>query len=151
MIIIELFDNIFQTIVTFICGCISGIFFYRNRMRAYFLLSCFYFCYSMGTLYWTLQIILFIQTPQIFSSSEVGWLSSVLFILVMQYTLSTKEERKFRNLFQLIAVIVGVPQMLFYMHRGEILLNLLWCGIIIIIGCQSIRSLCYAKSQKIIR
>ena len=46
--------------------CLSGIRYLRHRTLSYFLLICFYGCFALGSLYWTLYLLLFSETPRIF-------------------------------------------------------------------------------------
>ena len=85
--------------------------------------------------------------PPIFYVSEVGWLSGYMFLLVLQITLSSKEERKYKPAAAWIAPAIGIPLMIFYMHWGDILLNILWCGMMTVIGWQAIRGLCWDKKR----
>ena len=91
----ELFSNFFQIAVTLLGFCMSGIRYLKDRKQAYFLLTCFYGCFALGSLYWTLYLLLFSETPQVFYVSEFGWVASVIFLSMLQYALSSAEERRF--------------------------------------------------------
>ena len=91
----ELIINLLQFFVTLLGFCLSGIRYLRHRTLSYFLLICFYGCFALGSLYWTLYLLLFSETPRIFYVSEFGWVSSVIFLYLLQYTLSSPEERSF--------------------------------------------------------
>lgn len=75
----ELIINLLQFFVTMLGFCLSGIRYLRHRTLSYFLLICFYGCFALGSLYWTLYLLLFSETPRIFYVSEFGWVSSVIF------------------------------------------------------------------------
>ncbi len=51
--------------------------------QAYFLLLCFYGCFALGALYWTLYLLLFGATPRVFYVSEFGWVASVIFLHIL--------------------------------------------------------------------
>ena len=91
----ELISNLFQFAVTLLGFCMSGIRYLKGRKQTYFLLTCFYGCFALGSLYWTLYLLLFSETPQVFYVSEFGWIASVIFLYLLQYTLSSAEERDF--------------------------------------------------------
>ena len=74
----ELFSNFFQFAVTLLGFCMSGIRYLKDRKQIYFLLTCFYGCFALGSLYWTLYLLLFSETPQVFYVSEFGWVASVI-------------------------------------------------------------------------
>ena len=73
----ELVDNFVQFSVTLLGFCLSGMRYLKGRKQAYFLLTCFYGCFALGSLYWTLYLLLFSETPQVFYVSEFGWMASV--------------------------------------------------------------------------
>ena len=94
---IEFIDNLIQLLVV-LSGCVlSGIFYLKSRRQPYFLLCCFYGCFGLGLLYWLLYMILVTDTPSIFYVSDIGWISSFLFLLLLQYSLADKEESLFRS------------------------------------------------------
>ena len=143
----ELVSNLLQFIVTLLGFCLSGIRYLQGRKQAYFLLTCFYGCFTLGSLYWTLYLLLFSETPQVIYVSEFGWVSSVIFLHILQYTLSSATERSFPCRKALIALLIGVPLCVFYCTFGDILSNLLWCGMMIVVSYHAIRGLVYARTQ----
>ncbi|MFR7396688.1 MAG: hypothetical protein ACLUTA_16845 [Blautia wexlerae] len=99
----ELINNLFQFAVTLLGFCLSGIWYLKDRKQTCFLLTCFDGCFALGSLYWTLYLLLFSETPQVFYVSEFGWIASVIFLYLLQYTLSSAEERDFSTRKALIA------------------------------------------------
>lgn len=85
---VELLDNASQFIITLLAAISSGFLFYKSQKQLYFLLTCFFGTFSLGTLYWTLHMLLFKQTPQIFYVSELGWIASSIFLLTLEHSLS---------------------------------------------------------------
>ena len=75
----ELVSNLWQFAVTLLGFCLSGLRYLKSRRQEYFLLTCFYGCFTLGSLYWTLYLLLFSKTPQVFYVSEFGWVASVVF------------------------------------------------------------------------
>ena len=49
--------------------------------------------FALGTLYWTLHLLLRQETPQVFYVSDLAWLASFVFLLALTLTLPTAEER----------------------------------------------------------
>ena len=143
----EVVSNLLQAAVTLLGFCLSGIRYLKSRKQEYFLLTCFYGCFFLGSLYWTLYLLLFSETPQVFYVSEFGWVASVIFLSILQYTLSSAEERRFPCRKALSAVLIGVPLCIFYCTFGDILSNLLWCGMMIVVSYHAIRGLAYARTQ----
>lgn len=143
----ELVSNLLQFVVTLLGFGLSGIRYLKSRTQAYFLLTCFYGCFALGSLYWTLYLLLFSETPQVFYVSEFGWVASVIFLRILQATLSTPEERAFRCRRAWLAPSFGVPLLAFYCIFGDILSNLIWCGMMIVLSFCAIRGLVYANEQ----
>ena len=127
----ELIENLLQLLVTFVGAVLSGIAYRKSHRQAYFLLLCFYGCFALGALYWTLYLLLFDTTPRVFYVSEFGWVASLIFLRILQATLSTPEERTFRCRRAWLAPAFGVPLLAFYCTFGDILSNLIWCGMMI--------------------
>ena len=143
----ELIENLLQLLTTFVGALLSGISYRKSRRQAYFLLLCFYGCFALGALYWTLYLLLFDTTPRVFYVSEFGWVSSVIFLRILQATLSRPEERAFRCRRAWLAPLVGLPLMIFYCTFGDVLSNLIWCGMMIWLSFCAIRGLACAKRQ----
>ena len=143
----ELIENLLQLLVTFVGALLSGIAYRKSHRQAYFLLLCFYGCFALGALYWTLYLLLFGLTPQFFYVSEFGWVSSMIFLRILQATLTGSEERTFRCRRAWLALLVGVPLVVFYCTYGDILSNLIWCGMMILLSFCSVRGLVYANAQ----
>lgn len=144
---VELIDNISQFSATFLAGAGAGILFYKTHKQTYFLLTCFYGTFMLGSLHWSLYILLFQYTPQVFYVSELAWIASYMFLFTLDFTLSTPKERKFHHPAAWIAPAICVPLMIFYMTYGEILGNLLTCGTTMVAAWISIRGLIYARRQ----
>ena len=92
----ELIENSLQLLVTFSGACLAGIAYRKSGRQAYFLLLCFYGCFALGALYRTLYLLLFGATPRVFYVAEFGWVASVIFLRILQATLSGPDERAFR-------------------------------------------------------
>ena len=105
----ELIENLLKLLVTFIGALLSGISYRKSRRQAYFLLLCFYGCFALGALYWTLYLLLFDTTPRVFYVSEFGWVASVIFLRILQATLSTPEECSFHCCRAWLAPAFGLP------------------------------------------
>ena len=143
----ELIENLLQLFAAFLGVCLAGFAYWKSVRQAYFLLLCFYGCFALGALYWTLYLLLFSTTPQVFYVSEFGWVSSVIFLHILQATLAGPEERACRCRKAWIAPLVGVPLLVFYCTYGDILSNLIWCGMMILLSSCAIRGLAYANGQ----
>ena len=109
----ELIENLLQLLTTFVGALLSGISYRKSGRQAYFLLLCFYGCFALGALYWTLYLLLFDTTPRVFYVSEFGWVASVIFLRILQAMLSTPEERAFRCRRAWLAPAFGLPLLAF--------------------------------------
>ena len=145
---VELLDNVSQLTVTLISGVVMGSLFYKNRNQAYFLLACFYGAYTLGSLYWTLHILLFNHTPPLFYVSDLTWIANYIFLLTLEATLTTADERRFRHAAMWLVPVFCVPQLILYLTHGDVLFNLLICGITMVIALCSVRGVLYARMQK---
>ena len=92
----ELIENLLQLLTTFVGALLSGIAYRKSSRQMYFLLLCFYGCFALGALYWTLYLLLFDTTPRVFYVSEFGWVASLIFLRILQATLAGADERGFR-------------------------------------------------------
>ena len=143
----ELIENLLQLLTTFVGALLSGIAYRKSQRQAYFLLLCFYGCFALGALYWTLYLLLFDTTPRVFYVSEFGWVASLIFLRILQATLTSTEERDIRCRAAWLAAGIGVPLMVFYCTYGDILSNLIWCGMMIWLSFCAMRGLSYANRQ----
>ena len=73
---LELWDYLVQFLVTAYGFCAALREYYRARRRPWFLLTCFYATFALGTLYWSLHLLLRQETPQVFYVSDLAWLAS---------------------------------------------------------------------------
>ena len=140
----ELIENLLQLLTTFLGALLSGVAWQKSRRQAYFLLLCFYGCFALGSLYWTLYLLLFHTTPRVFYVSEFGWVASVIFLRILQVTLTDSGECGFRCRKAWLALLVGVPLLVFYCTYGDVLSNLIWCGLTIWLSFCAVRGLFYA-------
>ena len=143
----ELIENLLQLLTTFVGALLSGIAYRKSHHQAYFLLLCFYGCFALGSLYWTLYLLLFDTTPRVFYVSEFGWVASLIFLRILQATLEGADERSFRCRRAWLAPALGVPLLAYYCIFGDILSNLIWCGMMIWLSFCAIRGLVYANGQ----
>lgn len=143
----ELIENLLQLLVTFTGACLAGFACWKSKKQQYFLLLCFYGCFALGAGYWTLYLLLFSTTPQVFYVSEFGWVASAIFLRILQVTLTDSEERSFCCRKAWLAPLVGVPLLVFYCTYGDILSNLIWCGLMIWLSFCAARGLFYANTR----
>lgn len=144
---IEIIDNALQLFATACCTVLAGIHFQRKKEQSYLLATCFYGTFALGQLYWLIYLFLANYTPKIFYVSDLSWIASFVFLLVLDVNLEGPEERAFKCPAAWISPILGLGLMLFYMQWGDYLTNFLWCGITAATGWVSIRGLLFAQRQ----
>ena len=77
----ELVDNFVQFSVTLLGFCLSGMRYLKGRKQAYFLLTCFYGCFALGSLYWTLYLFCSQKRRRFFMyRSLAGWQALFFFL-----------------------------------------------------------------------
>lgn len=125
--LIEFWDYLVQFLAC-AAGCTGAVrAFTQNRRQPYFLLACFFGTYGLGTLYWTLHVLLLDTTPQVFYVSELGWIASYIFLLTMEMTLPSARELRFRTKWSWLAPAICLPQFALYIMYGDIFFNVLMC------------------------
>lgn len=144
----ELIDNASQVFVLLLCCGFSGLRYLKSRRQAYFLLTCAYGCFALGGLYWTIYYFLFKRTPSVFYVSELAWCSGYIFICLLQYALSDREERAFRCRAAWLSPLIGIPLLVFYCTYGDVLLNTLISAAVMVMAWWSIRSLAYLRGAE---
>ena len=117
----------------------------KSREQPWFLLTCFYGTFALGTLYWTLHLLLRQETPQVFYVSDLAWLASYVFLLALTLTLLDAGERQSRTGLCWLAPVFCLPQFLLYVTRGDLLLNVLMCGLTMMLAWCAMRGLVWAK------
>ena len=137
---LELWDYLVQFLVT-ACGfCAALREYYRARRQPWFLLTCFYATFALGTLYWSLHLLLRQETPQVFYVSDLAWLASFVFLLALTLTLPTAEERRFRTRLCRLVPVVCLPQFILYVTYGDVLSNVFMCGMTMLCAVSCGRS-----------
>ena len=101
--------------------------------------------YGLGTLYWTLHVLLLDTTPQVFYVSELGWIASYIFLLTMEMTLPSARELRFRTKWSWLAPAICLPQFALYIMYGDIFFNVLMCMGTMAAARLSIRGLVFAR------
>ena len=144
---LEFWDGLVQLAVTAFGFCAALRAYFRSRRQPWFLLACVYGTFSLGMLYWTLHLLLRQATPEIFYVSDLAWIASFVFLLALAFTLPTAEERRFRTRRCWLAAAVCLPQFLLYVTHGDILSNILMCGLTMLLAWRAVRGLVWAGAS----
>ena len=94
---IEFWDYLSQFLAVTAGFCAALRAYLKSREQPWFLLTCFYGTFALGTLYWTLHLLLRQETPQVFYVSDLAWLASYVFLLALTLTLPDAGERQSRT------------------------------------------------------
>lgn len=84
MMSFELFDNLFQVAALGCASAAAVVSALRWKSHCFLILALAYACFSMGTLYFVLHLVILGHTPKVFYVSEVSWLAAWLFYLSLQ-------------------------------------------------------------------
>ena len=141
---IELPENLLEITILSICLVISLMRAQRDPKRSRILLSLFYAGFFLGNLYWTLYLIFYDRTPAVFYVSELSWLASYLFLVLLLRHYQTDAERRVNHpvLWLIGAFVFGM--MLFYFRWGDYLLNVsdaILMGLLMIRSAQGLLAL----------
>ena len=142
---VEFWDYLAQLAVTALGFCAALRAYFRSRWQPWFLLACFYGTFALGTLYWTLHLLLRQETPQIFYVSDLAWIASFFFLLALTLTLPGAAGRSFRTRLCWLVPVVCLPQFALYLTHGDILSNILMCGMTMLLAWCAVRGLVWAK------
>ncbi len=86
----EIIDNGIQVglfLLFALCSLLHGL---RTQNRKFWILSGCYACFSMGTLYYLLYLVIMERVPQVFYVSEIAWMASYLFLMTLILMLTEK-------------------------------------------------------------
>ena len=99
---IEFWDYLSQFLAVTAGFCAALRAYLKSRRQPWFLLTCFYGTFALGTLYWTLHLLLRQETPQVFYVSDLAWLASYVFLLALTLTLADAGERRCRTVLRIL-------------------------------------------------
>ena len=145
---IEFWDYLSQFLAVTAGFCAALRAYLKSREQPWFLLTCFYGTFALGTLYWTLHLLLRQETPQVFYVSDLAWLASYVFLLALTLTLLDAGERQSRTGLCWLAPVFCLPQFALYVTRGDLLLNVLMCGLTMMLAWCAVRGLVWAKKTE---
>ena len=143
----EIIDNFSQFLVVFLGSILSGVLYLKSRRQPYFILTCFYSCFALASLYWMLYTILITDTPSIFYVADIGWIAGFLFLYLLQDSLSQPEERAFRCRVMWLAPLTVIPLTLYFISIGDLVYNLIMGGMIFLIFRRSLQGFAYWSKQ----
>ena len=148
---VEIIDNAVQLAVTLACTGVCGCLTLKRRKQAYTILTCYYGALAMGNLYWLVYDLITSYTPKIFYVSDLCWVASYLFLLMLAVETAAPEEKAFRHPAAWISPVLSAGMTVFYCQWGDCLENVIWCGLMGATGWFAIRGCIWASRQKAFR
>ena len=145
---LETIDNLLQFGVCLLCCAGSGAMYLKRPGQAYFLLFCFYGCFALGLGYWSLFLLLFHETPKVFYVADIVWLSGYIFMYLLQYALSTPEERAFRCKAMWASHVVNLLLIVLFSFHGGFLAAVSSCGAMLLLSWRAVRGLAYWRGRE---
>ena len=144
---VEFIDNLTQLLAALAGFLLSGASYLKSRRQPYFLLCCFYGCFGFGMLYWLLYTLLVTDAPPMFYVSDIGWISCFLFLLLLQYSFSDKEERSLQSRLPWLALVIIIPLTAYFISIGDALYNLIVSALMAAMLWTAVRGLVWQKKQ----
>lgn len=144
---VEFIDNLTQLLAALAGFLLSGASYLKSRRQPYFLLCCFYGCFGFSMLYWLLYTLLVTDAPPMFYVSDIGWISCFLFLLLLQYSFSDKEERSLQSRLPWLALVIIIPLTAYFISIGDALYNLIVGALMAAMLWTAVRGLVWQKKQ----
>ena len=138
---IEVLDNVLQLAILALCLALSFMHFSSSRSDERLMTLGFFGCSFLGLAYWTAYLLVFGTTPSYFYVSELAWVASYVFLLMLVAALDERRSPCPPVPAAWFAVGVMVPLFALYVMHGDVLLNLADCSIMAAIGFFAIRGL----------
>ena len=143
----ELIDNLTQLLMALLGFVFSGTGYLKRRHRPLFLLSCFYGCFALGTLYWLLYTQLITDSPPIFYVSDISWISCFLFLLLLEFDVAGEGLRVYKCRASWLALAVEIPLTVYFISIGDVLYNLIVGVLMAAMLWFAIRGLVWQRRQ----
>lgn len=145
---VEIIDNCVQLAVLLFCMVYAGVLAARRGKQSYWILACYYGASSTGLLYWLVYDLITSYTPKIFYVSDLCWVASYLFLLMLATEAVDPREKSFHHPAAWISPVLSTALTVFYCQWGDYLSNVIWCGLMGATGWFSIRGCIWAARQK---
>ncbi|MEG0615654.1 MAG: histidine kinase [Oscillospiraceae bacterium] len=144
---IEIIDNAVQLFITAGCALWAIFLAVRKKSQSYFILACFYGTFALGLLFWLSYLAIMTYTPKIFYVSDLSWFASFLFLLLLDISLASPEEQKYKPVAAWIITAAPAVVTVCFLFNGDVFGTLLWCPLLTVCTYHSARGLLYARKQ----
>lgn len=102
----EISENTFQIIVMFTGMIAMGTMGFKYSSRRAIVLACTYTSFMLGTLFYTLHMTIIGDIPRIFYVSDISWMASYLFTLLLMSMRRWRREKQIR--FKAVPAVLSV-------------------------------------------
>ena len=143
----EMIGNGLQFAVVAGLAVYSMIFFLRNRNQQYFILASFYGSFALGSGYWLIYFLKFSYTPQFFYVSDLSWIASYLFLVLLCVLTASPQEKGYRPVAAWVVAAILSVLTIRMLRQGDVLITLIWNGLMTLLGFLSTRGFLYARKQ----
>lgn len=103
----EVIDNFFQVAMLGLASIASLVFAIRYQKRQFVFLAFAYGCFTFGTLFYVLHLVILGDIPRISYISEISWLASYLFYLGLQLLRTKNTKLRFSPFAALYAFLLA--------------------------------------------
>lgn len=146
-ITLELVSNSLQFLVGVACAINSGSLAIRHFSQRYAILTFFYITFALGSLYWLVYLLINSYTPKIFYVSDLSWIASLLFMLMLCVTAGSPEEKQYRSTAAWVVTLILIVLSGIILRWGDYLMAILWLGLLILIAFFAVRGWSFAYKQ----
>lgn len=143
----ELLSNGLQFVVVVGLAVYMLILFLRNRNQQFFLLTCFYGSFALGSGYWLIYLWVFNYTPRFFYVSDLSWFASFLFLVMLCVLMASPQEKAYRPVAAWVVVAILSALTVPMIQKKDILITLIAHGQMIFLGFLATRGFLYARKQ----
>ncbi|MEG1579304.1 MAG: histidine kinase, partial [Oscillospiraceae bacterium] len=102
--------------------------------------------FALGLIYWLSFLALRDYTPRFFYVSDLSWVASFLFLLLLNLSVTKKEEKGLCLPAVAVAAVLALLTGILATY-GDMMMTLIWCGFLIASAYLSVRGLLYARRQ----
>ena len=146
-ITLEFVSNTLQLLVGVACAIYSGFYAVHHTSQRFFILTCFYITFALGSLYWSIYLLLNNYSPKIFYVSDLSWVASFFFLLILCITATSEEEKSHRSIAAWVVVVILIISTIIMMQWGDYLITILWHGSLTVSAYIATRGWSYAYKQ----
>ena len=144
---IEIGENIFQTLVLIAAFVITFRNAYHSHIREWSVAALFYAVYAMADIYWML-ILYFYHRNSVFYIADIGWYTGFLFLDLLLIMVSTEEERSTRYRALVLVPVFTLAMFAFFVYiKGDLVGNVITLFVMSFLLYRSVRGLMYLKQN----